>query len=94
VRLASPLQSTVPGTGLGLYLSRKLAAEVLKGDILLDSEYGRGEPVYPADPGEDAMEKVLVVEDNKDNLRLITYATKRQCHGVNGGEINEYSHCR
>jgi signal transduction histidine kinase len=42
VRLASPLQATVPGTGLGLYLTRKLAAEVLKGDILLTSEYGKG----------------------------------------------------
>jgi PAS domain S-box-containing protein len=42
VRLSSPLQATVPGTGLGLYLTRKLAAEVLKGDILLTSEYGKG----------------------------------------------------
>ena len=42
VRLVSPSQATVPGTGLGLYLSRKLAAEILKGDILLKSEYGRG----------------------------------------------------
>jgi PAS domain S-box-containing protein len=42
VRFISSLQSTVPGTGLGLYLTRKLAAEVLKGDILLTSEYGKG----------------------------------------------------
>jgi PAS domain S-box-containing protein len=42
VRLASPFQATVPGTGLGLYLSRKLAGEVLKGDILVTSEYGKG----------------------------------------------------
>lgn len=42
VRLASPLQATVPGTGLGLYLTRKLAADVLKGDILVRSEYGKG----------------------------------------------------
>ena len=42
VRLFSPLQATVPGTGLGLYLTRKLAAEVLKGDIMLTSEYGKG----------------------------------------------------
>jgi PAS domain S-box-containing protein len=41
-RLFSPLQSTVPGTGLGLYLTRKLTAEVLKGDIMLTSEYGKG----------------------------------------------------
>ena len=42
VRLFSPLQPTVPGTGLGLYLTRKLTAEVLKGDIMLISEYGKG----------------------------------------------------
>jgi signal transduction histidine kinase len=42
VRLFSPLQSTVPGRGLGLYLARKLAAEVLKGDIMLTSEYDKG----------------------------------------------------
>jgi PAS domain S-box-containing protein len=42
VRLGSPLLTVVPGTGLGLYLSRKLAVEVLKGDITVTSEYGRG----------------------------------------------------
>lgn len=42
VRLASPLQSTVPGTGLGLYLTRKLTVDVLKGDITMTSEYSRG----------------------------------------------------
>ena len=33
---------TVPGTGLGLYLSRKLAREILKGDILMRSDFGKG----------------------------------------------------
>jgi PAS domain S-box-containing protein len=42
VRLASPLKTTVPGTGLGLYLTRKLTAEVLKGDMFVTSEYGKG----------------------------------------------------
>ena len=42
VRLVSPLQPTVPGTGLGLYLTQKLVAEVLEGDMLLTSEYGKG----------------------------------------------------
>ncbi|HEX9022828.1 MAG TPA: ATP-binding protein, partial [Geobacteraceae bacterium] len=42
VRLGSPPMTTVPGTGLGLYLSRKLAVEVLKGDIAFTSEFGRG----------------------------------------------------
>jgi len=37
VRLNSPLTSTVPGTGLGLYLTRKLAREVLQGDLTVTS---------------------------------------------------------
>lgn len=42
VRLGSPLSATVPGTGLGLYLSRKLAVEVLKGNITVTSRFGSG----------------------------------------------------
>jgi PAS domain S-box-containing protein len=42
VRLSSPLQLTVSGTGLGLYLTRKLAANVLKGDVMLTTEPGQG----------------------------------------------------
>lgn len=41
-RLESPLKAAVPGTGLGLYLTRKLVTEALKGDIMGESEYGRG----------------------------------------------------
>ncbi len=36
VRLESPLKMTVPGTGLGLYLTKKLVTEVLKGEILCE----------------------------------------------------------
>lgn len=42
VRLESPIKATVPGTGLGLYLSRKLAVDILKGDMFASSEYGKG----------------------------------------------------
>jgi signal transduction histidine kinase len=42
VRLVYPGQPTVPGTGLGLYLTRKLVVEILKGELLLTSAYGRG----------------------------------------------------
>ncbi len=42
VRLESPLRVKVAGTGLGLYLTRKLARDVLGGDISCTSEYGRG----------------------------------------------------
>ncbi|MEJ2201884.1 MAG: ATP-binding protein, partial [Desulfuromonadaceae bacterium] len=42
VRLEHTRSSAIPGTGLGLYLSQKLATEVLKGEITFTSEYGRG----------------------------------------------------
>ncbi|MBF0505776.1 MAG: CHASE domain-containing protein [Nitrospirae bacterium] len=42
VCLDSPVRSTVPGTGLGLYLTQKLLKEVLKGDITVSSTYGKG----------------------------------------------------
>lgn len=42
VRLESPLMTKVYGTGLGLYLTRKLVTEVLGGEITFASEFGRG----------------------------------------------------
>jgi len=42
VRLESHLKTLAPGTGLGLYLTRKLIVEVLGGDILCTSNIGRG----------------------------------------------------
>lgn len=41
-RLDSRLRSRVPGTGLGLYLTRKLVTEVLKGEIRCVSRQGSG----------------------------------------------------
>jgi len=41
VRLESPLKAKVPGTGLGLYLIKKLVTEVLKGEIMVESEEGK-----------------------------------------------------
>jgi signal transduction histidine kinase len=52
MRLQSPLLAKVHGTGLGLYLTRKLAREVLKGNMSFTSENGRGSRfvmVIPAD---------------------------------------------
>ncbi len=42
VRLDTPLKTTIPGTGLGLYLTRKLTTEVLGGTVGAESEEGRG----------------------------------------------------
>jgi signal transduction histidine kinase len=42
MRLDSRLLPNVHGTGLGLYLTRKLVTETLKGDITFTSEYGSG----------------------------------------------------
>lgn len=42
VRLDSPLRTTVLGTGLGLYLTKKLVTEMLKGDIVVESGYEAG----------------------------------------------------
>ena len=42
IRLQGSYGIQCPGTGLGLYLSRRLAREVLGGDITVASEYGKG----------------------------------------------------
>ncbi|MEE9200243.1 MAG: ATP-binding protein [Candidatus Brocadiales bacterium] len=42
IRLDSPLRTQTPGTGLGLYLTQKLATEVLGGTVAAQSEPGKG----------------------------------------------------
>ncbi|MBI4691406.1 MAG: PAS domain-containing protein [Nitrospirae bacterium] len=42
VRLESPLKAKVPGTGLGLYLTKKLVTGVLKGEIICVSRHAEG----------------------------------------------------
>jgi len=41
-RLVSPLTERTKGTGLGLYLVKKIAAEILKGEVFVKSVYGKG----------------------------------------------------
>ncbi len=41
-RLESSMKTIAPGTGLGLYLTRKLVVEVLDGDIICSSTLGKG----------------------------------------------------
>lgn len=83
-QLDSPLQRRAKGTGLGLPLSRKLAA-LLGGRILVESAPGAGstftleipatyqavedlEPEPPAVSGADALPAVLLVEDDPEML--------------------------
>lgn len=42
VRIDSPLKSKVLGSGLGLYLTKKIATEILKGGIEVSSKPGQG----------------------------------------------------
>ncbi len=42
VRIPSPLSSKVKGTGLGLYLTKKIATDLLTGEIRAESRYGEG----------------------------------------------------
>ena len=42
VRLDHPSQATIPGTGLGLYLTKKLVCEIMGGTVGLESEPGQG----------------------------------------------------
>lgn len=51
IRIDSPLRSKVGGTGLGLYLTKKLITEVLKGEISVSSRYGEGSRFVMRIPG-------------------------------------------
>ena len=42
VRLDSPIRTTTLGTGLGLYLTKKIATEMLHGEVFVESTYGEG----------------------------------------------------
>lgn len=42
VRLDAQTDAVIPGTGLGLYLSRKIATELLQGAVSVESQWGTG----------------------------------------------------
>ncbi|MBU4261952.1 MAG: PAS domain S-box protein [Proteobacteria bacterium] len=45
-RIASPLKERVKGTGLGLYLVKKITEEILQGQVGLESIYGKGSSFF------------------------------------------------
>jgi len=54
IRLDSPLKERPLGTGLGLYLTKRIMANVFNGDIMVESQYGRGSTftlIIPVPPG-------------------------------------------
>ncbi len=42
IRLDSPLKIQTTGTGLGLYLTKKLVSDILQGEVTASSTYGKG----------------------------------------------------
>ena len=42
IRLNTPMKEVTLGTGLGLYLTKKIINSVFQGDISVESEYGKG----------------------------------------------------
>ena len=53
-RLDSPLKARTLGVGLGLYLTKKIMTNVFNGDIMVESQYGRGSTftlIIPVPPG-------------------------------------------
>jgi PAS domain S-box-containing protein len=57
VRLDTPLKATIPGTGLGLYLTKKLTTEVLGGTVGAESEEGKGSRFWLRIPMNSAITK-------------------------------------
>ena len=73
------------GTGLGLYLCKKILT-LLRGTISVRSEYGRGSTFTFILPlrmeGDSGMKKVLIIEDNENNLYMMRFIVTKLGHQV------------
>ena len=109
-RLETHLRVKAGGTGLGLYLTKKLARDILHGDVLFQSKEGQGSTFtlrVPKDlqqnfdiadisdkTGDIGMKTALIIEDNPDNMVLITrllekagYLTLQAVTGMDGFDM-------
>ena len=69
IRLESPLRAKVAGTGLGLYLTRKLVTEVLAGELSFTSEYGKGSRFAMTIPANNAAGSKGAENEDPDSRR-------------------------
>ncbi len=80
VRLESPLTLKTSGTGLGLYLTKKLARDVLGGEIYVTSKYGKGSTFTIQIPVE--VETTRRIIKNKVDIQK---HYNEPCKGIPGG---------
>ncbi len=72
------------GTGLGLYLCRKILS-VLGGEISVTSEFGRAAVftfTIPWNGRSPPMKTVLIIEDNENNLYMMRFILAKLGHQV------------
>lgn len=79
-------QRRYEGAGLGLHLCKKLVT-ILGGNIWAESEYGKGSKLAFILPlrikkGNNMNKRILIVEDNEQNLYLATFLLKKSGYEI------------
>ncbi len=84
-QVESKIQRNLKGSGLGLPLSKRLAA-ILGGELTVESVFGKGSeffitlpPVYPGIAGDSVNKKVLIIDDDE----VFRYVLRRQLSSGN-----------